>query len=233
MPLLTDIKESVLHLIFPHVCAGCGNDVLPKEQALCLRCLDALPLTHYHRHADNPVEKTFWGRLPLVAATAPYYFTKESLMQRLMHQFKYKGNKELGLFLGRQMGTSLIETSRFSTIDVLVPLPLFNTRERKRGFNQATILCEGIADVLQKPVLKNSVIRTMHTESQTNKTRTERWQNMEGHFDITDTESIAGKHVLLVDDVVTTGATLEACGRALLQADGVQLSIATLCIASD
>lgn len=233
MPLLTDIKEALLHLVFPHVCAGCGSDVLPTEQALCLRCLDALPQTRFQEHAGNPVEKIFWGRLPLVAATAQYYFTKESGMQRLMHQFKYRGNKELGIFLGRQMGKSLIETSRFSTIDALVPLPLFNAKERKRGFNQATVLCEGIADVLQKPLFKNNVIRTAHTESQTKKNRMERWQNMEGRFDVMKAHNLSGKHLLLVDDVVTTGATLEACGRALLEVAGVRLSIATLYIASD
>jgi ComF family protein len=233
MRLLTDIKQALLHLTFPHTCAGCGTDVLGSGQPLCLRCADALPQTRFHQHADNPVEKIFWGRLPLVAATAQYYFTKESLMQRLMHQFKYRGHKELGFYLGQQLGADLSQTSRFSGIDALVPLPLFGAKERKRGYNQAMVLCEGMADVLQKPVLKNSVRRTMLTESQTKKNRVERWQNVEGRFEVSDIPSIAGKHILLVDDVVTTGATLEACGRALLETDGVQLSIATLCIASD
>lgn len=233
MPLLTDIKEALLHLTFPHVCAGCGTDVLDSAQPLCLRCLDALPQTQFHQHSHNPVEKLFWGRLPLVAATAQYYFTKTSVMQRLMHQFKYKGGKELGFFLGQQIGNSFTGTHRFETIDAVIPLPLFAAKERARGYNQATVLCEGIADVVQKPVLTASVIRTAHTESQTKMNRVDRWQNMEGRFEISNAKSLAGKHLLLVDDVVTTGATLEACGRALLGVDGVRLSVATLCIASD
>ncbi len=233
MRLLTDIKESLLHLAFPHVCAGCGTDAVPLDQALCLRCFDALPQTRFHTYDDNPVSKLFLGRLPLQGATAQYYFTKESLMQRLMHRFKYKADKNLGVFLGRQTGTGLSQSPRFSTVDALVPLPLFGAKERARGYNQALVLCEGVAETFQKPILKSSVVRAAHTDSQTKKTRTERWQNMQGRFEVTHAESLAGKHLLLIDDVVTTGATLEACGRALLAVDGVRLSIATLCIASD
>jgi ComF family protein len=233
MRALANIKEALLHLAFPHVCAGCGTDVLDSTQPLCLRCLDALPQTHFYQHSNNAVEKLFWGRLPLVAAAASYYFTKASLMQRLMHQFKYKGHKELGLYLGQQMGNSFMQTNRFSSVDALVPLPLFKAKERARGYNQAAVLCDGIAAAFQKQVLAQNVIRTAHTESQTRKNRIDRWQNMEGHFNVTDPERLAGKHLLLVDDVVTTGATLEACGRALLNVQGVRLSVATLCIASD
>jgi ComF family protein len=149
-----------------------------------------------------------------------------------MHRFKYKGDKDLGLFLGRLIGYQLNKTNRFLQIDALIPLPLFPSKERKRGYNQATLLCEGISEILQKPVLQNVVIRTMHTESQTKKTRLERWQNMEGRFQLINEERIRGKHVLLVDDVITTGATLEACGHELLKATDVQLSIATLCFSS-
>lgn len=233
MRLLTGIGESLLHLVFPHTCPGCGSDVLPKDQALCLRCLDALPLTRFEQHPANPVATLFWGRLPLAAATAHYYFTKESLVQRLMHRFKYKGDKALGAFLGRQVGVGLLQSPHFATVDALVPLPLFGSKEQARGYNQATVLCEGMAEGLQKPVLKNSVVRTAHTDSQTKKTRLERWQNMEGRFEVAEAERLAGKHLLLVDDVVTTGATLEACGRALLAVEGVRLSIATLCVASE
>jgi len=233
MRLLTDIKESLLHLAFPHVCAACGTDNLHNSQPVCLRCLDALPQTNFHKYSNNPTEKTFWGRLPLTAATSHYYFTKNAVMQRLMHAFKYRGQKEVGFYLGQQIGKSLLQADRFATVDALVPLPLFNAKERTRGFNQATVLCEGIADVWQKPVLKNAVMRTTHTESQTTKSRIDRWQNMEGRFEVPNRSLITGKHLLLVDDVVTTGATLEACGRALLNIEGVQLSIATLCIAAD
>lgn len=229
--LVSATTDSFLHLIFPHICAGCNTDLLDKKNMLCLRCFSSLPETNFHIHSNNPVEKLFWGRLPLAQASAQYYFTKDSLVQRLMHQFKYKGNKELGHFLGKLMGHQLIQSNRFSYLDGIIPLPLFPSKEKRRGFNQATILCEGIAEVLQIPVLRNVVQRTVFTESQTKKNRLERWQNMEGRFEVVNPEAIKGRNVLLVDDVVTTGATLEACGKALLAADA-KLSIAALCFSS-
>ncbi|MET0391931.1 MAG: ComF family protein [Chitinophagaceae bacterium] len=231
MPLLQEIKDSFLHLLFPHVCAGCGSDSMDKNSMLCARCMEALPETHFEHYAGNPVEKKFWGRLPLQAATAQYYFTRESLMQRLIHRFKYQGDEELGLQLGRLMGDALKRSGRFAP-DALVPLPLFANKERKRGFNQAAVLCQGIADYLQVPVLKKAVIRPQATETQTRKGRIERWQNMEGKFVLANTAAVTGKKLLLVDDVVTTGATLEACGAELLQAGGTELSIACLCYAA-
>jgi ComF family protein len=154
------------------------------------------------------------------------------MMQHLMHQLKYRGNKALGVYLGKIMGTALEASNRFRYVDALIPLPLFPTKERKRGFNQATVLCEGIAEILGKPVLTNAVIRTAHTESQTKKNRIQRWQNMEGRFEVVNPAAVTGKHLLLVDDVITTGATLEACGAALLQTENTQLSLATLCYSS-
>jgi ComF family protein len=201
--------------------------MLSKESLLCMRCIDAMPDTNFESHAGNPVEKKFWGRIPLEQATAQYYFTKESLMQRLMHQFKYRGNHELGAQLGKMMGESLKKSNRFH-VDALIPLPLFAAKEKRRGYNQATVLCEGMAESLQVPVLKDVIIRSQHTDTQTRRGRIERWQNMEGKFVLAKSEAIRNKTVLLVDDVVTTGATLEACGMELLKAENVKLSIATL-----
>lgn len=228
---LKEIKDSVLHLLFPHVCNGCGNDILNEATMLCMRCMDAMPETNFEMHPNNPVEKTFWGRLPLVGATAQYYFTKESLMQHLMHQFKYKNNRELGLQLGRMMGEQIKKSGRFA-IDALIPLPLFPAKEKRRGYNQSTVLCDGMAEAMNIPVLDKAIIRPQHTETQTKKGRIERWKNMEGKFILADAAAIRNKHLLLVDDVVTTGATLEACGNELLQAENVKLSVACLCVAS-
>jgi len=177
------------------------------------------------------VEKKFWGRISLEHATAQYYFTRESLMQRLMHQFKYKRNRDLGFQLGGLMGASIKNSGRFP-VDALIPLPLFRVKEKKRGYNQATILCEGMAESLQVPVLKDAVIRSHHTDTQTKKGRIERWQNMEGKFVLLKPRAVRNKNVLLVDDVITTGATLEACGAELLKAENIKLSIAALCYAS-
>ena len=227
-----EIKESLLQVIFPHVCDGCGSDLINIESRLCIRCVASLPETNFEQHAGNPVEKTFWGRMLIVNAAAHFYFTKESLMQHLMHQFKYKGNKDLGMQLGRMMGNALKSSNRFNSINALVPLPLFPSKEKKRGYNQATVLCEGMAEVLSLPVLNNVVTRPQHTETQTKKGRIERWKNIEGKFQLIDPKAIQNKHLLLVDDVVTTGATLEACGNQLLAAENLKLSIATLCMAS-
>jgi len=228
---LKEIKDAVLHLLFPHVCAGCGSDILNEESVLCMRCVDAMPETNFELHPSNPVEKLFWGRILLTGATAQFYFTKESLMQHLMHQFKYKGNKELGLQWGRMMGEQIKKSGRFE-VDALVPLPLFPAKEKRRGYNQATILCNGMAESMGIPVLDNIIIRPQHTETQTKKGRIERWKNMEGKFVLTKPEAIRNKHILLVDDVVTTGATMEACGDELLKAENIKLSLATLCVAS-
>ena len=233
MPLLQNIQEALLHLLFPQVCAACGSDALPRAQLLCLPCLEALPQTHFHLHHHNPIKKIFTGRLPLQHATAQYYFTKESGLQHLLHQMKYKGAKELCVYMGRLMGQQLVESSWIESIDALVPLPLFAKRQRQRGYNQASLLCDGMAEVLQKPVLNEVVIRRTATESQTRKNRVERWQNMEGRFSLADADKLKGKHLLLIDDVVTTGATLESCGRTLLKAESTQLSIATLCFSVD
>ena len=232
MHFIRDIRNALLHLAYPHVCEGCGNDLADSSQLLCLRCLNVLPITNFHLHAGNPVEKLFWGRLPVTHASAHLYFTKESLVQHLMHQFKYRNNKELGIYLGKIMGHALANSNRFRFIDALVPLPLYAAKERKRGFNQAAVLCEGLATVLHKPVLDGAVIRSMHTETQTRKSRVERWSNIEGKFELKDAAALSGKQILLVDDVITTGATLEACGRTLLAVENLQLSIATLCFSS-
>jgi ComF family protein len=224
------IKDSLLHVLFPHICAGCGNELFYDNTFLCLKCIDALPETNFENFTGNPVEKKFWGRLDLVNASAQYYFGSESLVKHLMHEFKYRGNKNLGLQLGRLMGNALNRSGRFH-IDAMVPLPLFASKQKRRGFNQSTILCEGIAEHLDVPVLEDIIIRSRHTETQTRKGRVERWLNMEGKFVLANEGAIQDKHILLVDDVVTTGATLEACGIELLKATGVSLSIATLCYA--
>jgi ComF family protein len=227
-----EIKDSILRLIFPHVCDGCGSDLLTTESKLCLRCLNSLPETQFEFHENNPVEKMFWGRMNLQAASARFYFTKESLMQKLMHQFKYRENKDLGKQLGKLMGISLKNSGRFHTADVLVPLPLFANKEKKRGYNQAMILCEGIAEIFPLPILKDAVIRPQHTDTQTKKGRIERWKNIEGKFELVKPGLVRDKHILLVDDVITTGATLEACGTCILAAENTRLSLATLCQAS-
>lgn len=228
MNFINTFFNGLLHLVYPEICAGCGSDLVRHKQLLCAGCIELLPLTNFHLHAGNPVEKVFEGRLPLIAATSLLYFNKKSIVQELLHQLKYKGKKDIGYYFGRKMGENLQGCSRFRNIEAIVPLPLHIKRRRKRGYNQAEVIGNGISDQLKIPVFAAAVYRTSQTETQTHKGRTERWQNMEGRFEVADRETLAGKHVLLIDDVITTGATLESCGRALQKIRGLQLSIASL-----
>jgi ComF family protein len=229
---LTEAARSFLHIFFPHCCAGCGDDILSHEQLLCLSCIGRLPLTNFHHYADNPIQHIFRGRLPLIHATSYVYFTKDSLLQHLMHQFKYNNRQQIGIWFGRRIGEALAASPCFIMPDALIPVPLFSARERKRGYNQAHILCTGMAESMGIPIWNNIVIRATSTATQTHKNRIQRWQNMEGRFHLQDAAAIRGRHLLLVDDVITTGATLEVCGQALLSAGNVQLSIATMGFAS-
>ena len=228
MPFFRNIFFDALHLFYPHVCAGCGSDLLRANNFLCLKCIHELPHTNFASFAGNPIEKYFWGRLPLMAAHSEFFFTKDSLIQHLVHQLKYRNNKKIGFYLGELTGKTLKKSSRFDHIDALIPIPLFADKEQQRGYNQAALICHGMASVMNLPVITGNIIRQKITESQTRKHRAERWENVQGSFKATDQSALAGKHILLVDDVVTTGATLEACGKVILQAGKVNLSIATL-----
>lgn len=228
MQLLQTIFSDTLHLFYPHICTGCGSDLLEQNNLLCLRCLTNLPDTNFAKHANNPIEKIFWGRISLVAAHSEFYFSKESLIQQLIHQFKYKGNTTIGFYLGGLMGKTLLSSSRFNGIDAIIPLPLYPDKERKRGYNQAAIICDGISAVMNIPAIKYNVLRQRYTDTQTKKHRIERWENVAGSFIIKDETKLKGKHLLLVDDVITTGATLEACGSMIAAIEGVKLSLATL-----
>lgn len=218
----------LLHLFVPHQCAGCGSDIMSRQQVLCMHCINRLPVTSFHNFPDNPVEKIFWGRMAVTAAASYLYFSKDSILQHIVHEIKYKGNKELGLYMGRKMGEALLHASRFSDLEALVPLPLFSARERKRGYNQAFLLCQGMKEVLPLPVLNKVIRRQTSSETQTTRNRIERWLNMQGRFELLQPDIISGKHILLVDDVITTGATLEACGQELLTAANTRLSIMTM-----
>jgi ComF family protein len=220
--------DGLLHLLYPKVCAGCGSDLVGKDQLICVQCMNMLPVTNFLGKAGNPVEKIFWGRLPIEAAAALMYFTKRSVIQNLLHELKYKGNRGVGEYFGRLMGKQLKACERFAGVDALVPLPLYYKKEKKRGYNQAAVICEGISETMGKPMLKNVIERKMKTETQTRKSRLERWENIDGKFELTGRDRIANKHLLLVDDVITTGATLEACGAELLKGEHVRLSVVSL-----
>lgn len=224
--VLPNITKAFEHLLFPNHCMGCNSDILSEADLLCTKCYSTLPTTHFFEISDNSVEKTFYGRMPVQFAGAAFYFTKDSLMQHLMVQLKYKGNKDVGIYLGKQLGYALLKAGKQNSFDVIVPLPLNQKKEFKRGYNQAKMIAEGIASVCHKPILNDAVKRILFTETQTHENRIGRWQNMKEVFKVEKAEGLQQKHILLVDDVVTTGATLEACGSKILEIEGTTLSIA-------
>jgi ComF family protein len=221
---LTDFS----HLLFPHNCLGCGSDVLQNDAVLCAKCFDDLPYTGFLQQPGNPVEKIFYGRVKAELAGSLLYFTKNSIVQRLVSALKYQGYKEAGFYLGRLLGMELQACGRFDNVDGIVALPLNEKKEKIRGYNQALVIAQGMQQEWGKPVLKKAIIRKQFTETQTKKGRAARWQNMQDVFEVPNTSEIAGKHLLLVDDVVTTGASLEACAEALLKAPGTSISFATV-----
>ncbi len=231
MNVLNRIKQQAndaVHLFYPHVCIGCGTDVIEHDQVLCLQCFSDFPTTDYFMYTNNPVEQLFAGRILVQNAGSAFYFTKKSLLQNIIHEIKYKGNKEAALFIGKQTGLAIQQSNRFNNIDVIVPLPLSNRRQQERGYNQAALIAQGMADIIKKPVADQVVIRKLNTATQTGKDRSHRWQTMQYAFDLTNTELLRGKHVLLVDDIITTGATLESCGEVILSLPDTRLSIATV-----
>ena len=231
MKTIRHLLADTIHLFYPHNCTGCASDLLPKNELLCARCLHQLPHTGFENEKNNPVENIFIGRIPLHAAYSEFYFSKGQLIQHLIHQLKYKKDKEIGFYLGEIMGLHLLKSERFKNIDYLIPLPLYPDKEFKRGYNQAEVICDGISKGLQVPVQSKNIIRHRFTETQTKKHRTERWKNVSGSFAIKDENKLINKHILLVDDVITTGATLEACCEILKKISGIKISIATLAFA--
>jgi ComF family protein len=220
--------DDFISLFFPKTCYACGNNLFTGERIICTSCLVHLPKTHFHNDPNNPLSKIFWGRVKIESATSLYFFRKGGKVQHLIHQFKYKGHQEIGIYLGELLGRDLEQSNGFSSIDSIIPVPLHEKKIRKRGFNQSEIFAKGLADSMKKELDTTSVIRTVATTTQTKKSRYKRWENVKEIFVISNVERLSGKHILLVDDVITTGATMEACIQALLQAPGVRVSVASI-----
>lgn len=219
---------SLAHLLFPVVCNGCGLALHQGEKAVCTHCLNDLSYTDFHLYPDNQVAKQFWGRIPCDAAMAMLYFKRGAKARQLIHHLKYKGQTELGNILGQLLGERLMLSQQYKNIDVIVPVPLHPKKEHGRGYNQSQHIAEGIAKSLNLTVNNDILFRTKQTSSQTSKSRYTRYENMRVVFQVKRAESIVNKHILLVDDVITTGATLEACGNSLINSGIKKLSIVAL-----
>lgn len=204
---------------------------MAHEHALCTTCAEDLPRTRFHDDPRNPVEQVFWGKVTLAGATAWLHFDKHGTVQRLLHRLKYKGDREIGLELGRRLGSELKESARFRSVELVLAVPLHPRKERERGYNQSAVLADGIREAMDLVTTTQRLERIVHTASQTRKGRSDRWLNVKDAFRLTGDGTLEGRHVLLVDDVVTTGATLESCIRTLQQVPGVQVSVATVAFA--
>jgi len=228
---MKDIFSFSTTLLFHNNCESCNTPLLKQEEKLCLHCYTELPFTHQSNNTIMGLK--FAGRVPFQDISAFLYFYKDSKLQELLHKIKYKQNKSLALYLGHQWGIALQNQGLLHHIDGIVPVPLHQSKEHKRGFNQSLMLAQGIAQSSGIQVIHQSLIRIKNTDSQTKKTRSERLENMKGVFQTQNTKHITHKHLLLIDDVFTTGATLESSASALLKIDGVTISIASLAVAMD
>ena len=218
-------------LVYPQLCCACKNRMNKQENLICFQCLYELPKTNFHLDRENMVAKHFWGRVLFQEATSLYFFLKEGKVQELMHQLKYEGYYEIGVKLGKVLGRQLKEVEHWKGIEGIVPVPLHPKKLQKRGYNQCDAIVEGLGEVLDCPVYYQALVKKDHIDSQTRKSKEERWENVKTVFAVQEAEVLRGKHLLLVDDVVTTGATLIACAEQLLGLEGTKVSLATLACA--
>jgi ComF family protein len=226
-----DFIIDFISLLYPNVCYACGDALFKHETVLCTHCLFHLPRTNFHKLPDNPLDKVFWGRVPIERTAALYYFSKGGKVQRLIHQLKYKGKKEVGIYLGSLLGEELKNESSFGTVKRIIPVPLHLKKLRTRGFNQSEQFALGLTESTGWETDTHSFVRTIATETQTRKSRFARFENVREIFKVVDPDKLENQHVLLVDDVITTGSTLESCANILLQVPGVKISVAAIAYA--
>jgi ComF family protein len=223
--------DDFLGLIFPRICSGCGNSLWKHEKILCDSCFYHLPRTRFHLDIDNPVSRIFWGRTRILSATSFLLFNKGSKVQNMIHALKYKGRKDVGIFLGEEFGKILRSSPPWSQSEIIVPVPLHRKKFRKRGYNQSEQFALGLSASMDIPCSNECLSRKNETGTQTHKSRFLRWNNVQDVFFVQNQAVLKGKTILLVDDVITTGATLESCISALSVVPGVNISVATIAYA--
>ncbi|WP_299524940.1 ComF family protein [Winogradskyella sp.] len=221
----------MLNLFFPNVCEACNNVLTDNEVVVCISCRHQLPVTNFHFDNSKVVKKIVYGRIKLENATALLHFSKKGIVQQLLHNLKYRGHEHIGSFLGKWLGAELKSIEDYKHIDVVVPIPLYKTKLRKRGYNQVSKFGKEIAKVLDAEYNDSVLIKTKSTKTKVFKGRLSRWNDEGAVFAISENASLIGKHILLVDDIITTGATVEACTTELLKIDNIKLSLATMAIA--
>ena len=225
--------KHLINLLFPRTCAACGTPLLEGENTVCTTCRFLMPKTGYENNPNNPLAQNFFGQMPFNAVSAEFFFSKSGKVQHLIHGLKYHHCRENGIFLGQEIGKSLLQAPDYQGIDYLIPIPLHPKKEKIRGYNQSHVIAEGISEILNVPIAEKCLVRSVFTDTQTKKSREERWNNVKDIFKIEKPEKLSHKHVLLIDDVLTTGATLMSAGKALSQVDGIKISVVTAACASN
>lgn len=226
MQFVTDL----IQFFYPDLCIACSQILNKQEKVICTQCNYHLPRTGFHKDLDNPVSQLFWGRVKIEYASAFFYFNKGSIYQPVIHKLKYKSRADIGVEMGKMYGAELRRTP-FAQADLIIPVPLHPNKLKIRGYNQSEMIAQGLSASLKLPVNTTALIRGEATQTQTRKSRFDRFRNVEGKFLIENPAEIVGKHIILADDVVTTGSTLEACAIAILQTEGTKVSILTLAVA--
>jgi len=222
--------QDLISLIFPRYCPACKNTLHLNEHVLCYACIHRLPKTNYHRFADNPLLQIFDGRVHVQAAAAYYFFRKKGRVQRLLHELKYRRSPEIGEEVGMLFGKELRQNPLYETSELIIPVPLHPDKEKARGYNQSACFARGLEQSLPAKLDLQSLVRRGNTESQTRKSRYERWENVEEVFQIDNSNAVRNRNILLVDDVITTGATIEACGHRLIEAGAAGIRIACIAV---
>ncbi len=224
----SSLVKELAFLFYPRVCVICGEELLEKEEGACLKCLFQLPRTRNYLVEENSMEKLMAARLPFVRMASYCIYSKGGMMPPLIHQLKYHGKREIGILLGRLFGYDLLDSEFLNPVNLIVPVPLHADKEKVRGYNQAEMIALGLSEATSLPVSTGNLIRVISNPTQTRRTKTQRWENVKGVFDVIDDTLFEGRHILLVDDVITTGSTIEACGVALQKCKGSKISVATL-----
>ncbi|MEY4738864.1 MAG: hypothetical protein RIT36_78 [Bacteroidota bacterium] len=209
--------EALVHVFYPSLCYGCNNELIQGDQYICLQCQTEMGRTYFESIRDNPVEKLFWGRADIQCAASTFYYIDKTPLQQIVHHIKYRQEKELGIHMGEIMGIHGSGLFTECKTDLCIPMPLHPKKEYKRGYNQASLLCEGIFKQTGIPYNEKALVRNENTRTQTKKSRIERWKNVASVFDVIEPLVINDKHVVVVDDVITTGASTEACVNTLMQ----------------
>ncbi|MFO8086932.1 MAG: ComF family protein [Bacteroidales bacterium] len=227
--LINETLGNLFRLVFPVYCQSCGSNLHAGEDTLCSHCEYQLPVTSFHLENDNPVEAIFWGRIELHAAASFLYYQKGEMVQHLIHLLKYHSKPEIGIYLGKLFGQYLMQSQRFADVRYIIPVPLHWKKKKKRGYNQSEKIVDGLVTSMEAEKDIKSLIRKVHTSTQTKKSRYERWENVSSIFEISSqARQLENQHVLLVDDVITTGSTIEACFSTLHEIPAIKISVVSL-----